>query len=71
MTAQNEFQHGLPHKSLGERALQGAGIALVLVVIFLLLIGLLGGAWVPLPMVTATAGGALSGIVYYLVVQVW
>jgi hypothetical protein len=71
MTAQHEFQQGLPHKSLGKCALQGAGIALVLMVIFLLFIGLVAGVWVPLPMITATAGGALGGIVYYLMVQVW
>ena len=81
MTAQNELQHSLHNKSLGKRALQGAGIALVLVIIFLSIIFPIGGVlvgkkfwqgvWEFLPLVTVTVGGALGGIVYYLMVQVW
>jgi len=81
MTSQNELQHSLHNISLGKRALQGAGIALVLAIIFQLFLLLIGGllvgktfwqgVWEFFPLVTVTVGGALGGIVYYLMVQVW
>lgn len=63
MTAQNELMH---HKSLGTRALQGAGIALVLLIIFLLSVTGIDGEWVFLPMFTVSVGGACGGVFYYL-----
>lgn len=81
MNAKNELQYSLHNNSLGKRALQGAGIALVLVIIFLSIIFPIGGVlvgkkfwqgvWEFFPLVTVTVGGALGGIVYYLMVQVW
>ena len=80
MTSQNVFQHSLYNKSLSRRALQGAGIAFVLVIIFLSIIFPIGGVlagknfwqgiWQFLPLVTAAVGGALGGMVYYLMVEV-
>jgi predicted membrane channel-forming protein YqfA (hemolysin III family) len=67
MTEQNEFQHSLHPQSLGERAWQGAGIALVLLAIFLLSPEDIDyGVWVILPMITVSVGGALGGIFHYL-----
>ena len=81
MNAKNELQYSLHNNSLGKRALQGAGIALVLVIVFLSIIFPIGGvlvgkkfwqgAWEFLPLVTVTVGGALGGIVYYLMIQAW
>jgi hypothetical protein len=81
MNAKKELQYSLHNTSLGKRALQGAGIALVLVIIFLSIIFSIGGVlvgkefwqgvWEFFPLVTVTVGGALGGIVYYQMVQVW
>ena len=81
MNALNELQHSLHNNSLSKRALQGAGIAAVLVSVFLSIIfpisGVLNGKnfwqsiWQFFPLVTATVGGALGGIIYYLVVKKW
>ena len=79
MNAQNELQHRFHNKPLGKFVLQGAGIALLLVSIFLAIIFPIGGVLVGktfwqgvgqfLPLVTVTAGGALGGMIYYQVVQ--
>ena len=79
MNTQNQFHPGLHNKPLGKFVLQGAGLALLLVIIFLAIIFPIGGVltgktfwegvWQFLPLVTVTAGGALGGTVYYLVVQ--
>ena len=67
MTEQNEFRHSLHPKWLGRRALQGAAITLVLLVIFLYGgMNIDFGVWVCLPMTTVSVGGALGGICYYL-----
>ena len=81
MNAQNELQHTLHNKPLGRFVLQGAGIALLLVTIFLAIIFPIGGVLIGktfwqgvgqfLPLVTVTAGGALGGMIYYQVVQRW
>lgn len=82
MNAKNELMHNLYNKSLGKRALQGAGIAFLLAISFLLFVLLFGGVlvekkafwegvWEFFPLVTVTAGGALGGIIYYVMVQVW
>jgi hypothetical protein len=63
MTEQNELQHPLHPQSLGKRALQ---IALLLVLLFIFQLGILSGEWVFLPMLTVSVGGALGGIIYYL-----
>ena len=81
MTQQNEIQHSLHNNSLGKRALQGAGIALVLVIVFLSIIFSIGSVlngknfwqriWEFFPLVTGTVGGALGGMIYYVIVQAW
>lgn len=82
MTAQDELQRSLHNKSIGKRALQGAGIASILAISFLLFVLLFGGVlvekkefwegvWEFFPLVTVTVGGALGGIVYHVMVQVW
>ena len=81
MTEQNEIRHSLTNNSLGRRALQGAGIAAVLVIVFMSIIFSIGGVlngknfwqsiWQFFPLVTATFGGALGGMIYYVVVKVW
>jgi len=57
--------------TLGKYALQGAGIALVLVAIFLLFLLLVGDVWIFEPLLTVTIGGALGGLVYYQMVHKW
>lgn len=57
--------------SLGKYALQGGGIALVFVVIFLLLVLLIGNVFVFLPMIAVPIGGTLGGIIYYQMVYIW
>ena len=81
MTEQNEIQHSLHNNSLGKRALQGASIAVVLVIVFLSIIFPIGGVlngknfwqsvWEFFPLVTGTVGGALGGMIYYLIVKAW
>jgi hypothetical protein len=81
MTTQNEFQQRLGMKSLATRTLQGAGIALAGMTTFLSLILTLGDAlgeksffdavWQFLPLVTGTVGGALGGVGYHVIVDVW
>ncbi|UOK42339.1 MULTISPECIES: hypothetical protein [Flavobacterium] len=81
MEAQNELHYRLPNEPLGKLVLQGAGIALLLAIIFLSIIFSVGevlngktfwqGVWQFLPLVTVTAGGALGGMVYYAMVQIW
>jgi len=71
-----------PHiKVTGRRALQGAGIAFLLVLVFLTIIFSTGsamngktflqGLWEFFPLTTASVGGAAGGVMYYLVVQAW
>jgi hypothetical protein len=79
MNARNKLQHRLHNIPLGKFVLLGAGIALLLVIIFLSIIFSIGSfldgktfwqrVWEFLPLVTVTAGGALGGMIYYLVVQ--
>ena len=79
MNAQNELQHRLPKKPLGRFVLQGAGIALLLETISIAIMFTIGGVligktfwegvWQFFPLVTVTAGGALGGMIYYLLVQ--
>ena len=81
MTVQNKMQHSIPNHSLGKYAMQGAGIAAVLGIVFLSIIFSIGGvlngknfwqsAWEFFPLVTATIGGALGGMIYYLIVKAW
>jgi hypothetical protein len=68
MTQNNELLGQPVHPtSLGKRAGQGAGIALLLVVIFLFSgEDIIYGVWVFLPMITVAVGGAFGGICYYL-----
>jgi hypothetical protein len=81
MTKQNEIHHSLDNNSFGKRALQGASIAAVLVIVFLSFIFPIGGVlngknfwqslWQFFPLVTVTVGGALGGMFYYLIVKAW
>ena len=81
MTAPNEIQQTLHNNTLGKRAIQGACIAAVLGIVFLSIIFSIGGvlngknfwqsAWEFFPLVTATVGGALGGMIYYLIVKAW
>lgn len=81
MTTQPELQHSSQNTPLRERALQGAGIALVLATIFLSFLLPVGGVlvgktfwegvWQFLPIVTTAVGGTLGGIFYFIMVQVW
>ena len=81
MTVQNKMQHSIPNHSLGKCAMQGAGFAAVLGIVFLSIIFSIGGvlngknfwqsAWEFFPLVTATIGGALGGMIYYLIVKAW
>jgi len=69
MTWQNEIQQLLFSKTLFKRALQGAGIAFVLISIFIL--GTLAadaksGSWVLIPMSAVTVGGAFGGAFYFI-----
>ena len=58
-----EPQHSLNSRSICKGALAGAGIALVLLLIFMLALeDTAYGVWVFIPMTTVTAGGALGGI---------
>lgn len=81
MTTQNEFQHTVPGKSPGTRALQGAGLAFILVAIFLTVIFPIGGvlagkgfwqgAWQFFPLLTTSIGGAFGGLFYFVMVDTW
>lgn len=70
MTAEFELQDGLHPKSLGQRVLQGAGIAFALIVVFLLI----GGEtnpnapkmWWLLVIFMVPLAGGIGGIFYYL-----
>ena len=49
-----------------KRALSGAGIALLLLAVILLIVGEIE-SWVYIPIITTSIGGACSGLFYYLV----
>ncbi len=82
MTKQNELLgHILSDNFFRKRVLQGAGIALVLMMLFLFFIfgiaGVVSGKnwgqalWEFFPLLTVTLGGASGGFIYYLLVHVW
>ena len=81
MTEQNEIRHALHNNSLGKRALQGAGIAAALAIVFLSLMFSIGevlnaknfwqSIWQFFPLITAAVGGAFGGMIYYLTVKTW
>ncbi|NNE01541.1 MAG: hypothetical protein HKN52_00115 [Eudoraea sp.] len=58
-------------KTIGKCTLQGARVALVLVVVFLLILLLVGDVFVFQLLITVPIGGALGGIIYYQMVHVW
>ncbi len=67
MTASNSLLQILFSRMLRKRALQGAGIAFVLVVILLLTVGAADrGTWMLLPMATVPVGGAMGGAFFHL-----
>ena len=49
-----------------KRALSGAGIALLLLAVILLIVGEIE-SWLYIPIITTSIGGACSGLFYYLV----
>lgn len=70
MTQRNELQHQPIHPaSAGKRMLQGAGIGLILISVFLLLAGESNPDWPKLwmikPLLIVPAAGALGGLFYY------
>lgn len=67
MTWQNELQQILQPKILIKRALQGAGIAFILISVFILGAVSADGHlsfWVIWPILAVTAGGACGGVFY-------
>ena len=67
MTASNSFLQFLFSRLFWKRALQGAGLAFVLVVILMLTVGAADrGTWMLLPMLTVPVGGALGGAFFHL-----
>src|ERR1700750_2964443 len=67
MTWQNELQRGVQSRYLVIRALQGAGIALVLLMLFILFTnGLATGSRLLWPLATVAVGGACGGIFFHL-----
>jgi len=67
MTWQNEIQQLLFSKTLIKRALQGAGIAFILISIFILgtLAGdIKAGSWIFIPITAVTVGGGFGGAFY-------
>jgi len=81
MIARNHLSPVLSSKQLVRPALQGAGIAFLIIIVFLSVIFSLGhglsgktfraALWEFFPLITATAGGAAGGIVYFLVARAW
>lgn len=69
MPQQRELQRLLHPTSLGKRALQGAGIAFVLIAVFLLKADEPDPAWHKLwmlrPLLVVSAAGAAGGVFYY------
>jgi len=67
MTTQNEIHQFLHSSTLLKRALTGAGAAVTLLTIFLLIVGGLDdGFWILIPASAVTIAGALGGIFYDL-----
>ncbi|MBC5992397.1 potassium transporter KefB [Pontibacter cellulosilyticus] len=63
MRTRTEQQHSLNYRGICRGALAGAGIALVLLLIFMLALeDIAYGVWVIIPMLTMSVGGALGGI---------
>jgi hypothetical protein len=70
MTQRNELQNQPIHAaSAGKRMLQGAGIALILIIVFLLSAGEPDPSWPKLwmikPLIIVPLAGALGGVFYY------
>jgi hypothetical protein len=70
MTQRNELQNQPIHAaSVGKRMLQGAGIALILIIVFLLSDGEPDPSWPKLwmikPLIMVPLAGALGGVFYY------
>lgn len=70
MHHQNELRQAVHTASWGKRALQGAGIAFVLIVLFLLTAGEPNPDWPKFwmirPLLIVPAAGAIGGLFYYL-----
>ncbi|GAB3199833.1 ABC-type uncharacterized transport system YnjBCD permease subunit [Pontibacter aydingkolensis] len=70
MTEQDQLRKPLPPAPLGQHALQGSSLALLLVIIFLLPGGEPNAGapkfWWLLPVTLAPAAGALGGAFYYM-----
>jgi hypothetical protein len=70
MIGSNELQRILLSRSLGKRSLQGAGLALLLLIILLSVLGASDdGFWIFLVMTSVTIGGASGGAFYHLLDQ--
>ena len=67
MTASNSLLQLLFSRLLWKRALQGAGLAFVLIAIVMLTVGAADrGTWMLLPLLTVPVGGALGGAFFHL-----
>jgi hypothetical protein len=73
MTWQKELYQNLRSKMLIKRTLQGAGIAFLLMIIFLFVVSIVGDldleAWLLLPISSVTVAGAFGGAFYFFVDQ--
>lgn len=67
MTNQHRFLHGVNAGMFFRRALQGAALAVVLLIAFLTAAGAIDkGTWVFTPAATVAVGGACGGGFYYV-----
>lgn len=67
MTQQNSLWNIIVSPALWKRALQGAGLAIVLLATFLTIVGAIDdGTWVMVPMLTIAIAGGCGGIFYHL-----
>ena len=72
MTQQNKLWDIIVSPALWKRALQGAGLGLLLLIIFMSAVGVItDGPWVCMPMVTVLIGGAGGGAFFHLMHNIW
>jgi len=75
MTQTNNITQPVHKSTLGKRMVLGAGIALVLIIIFLLGVDNANPAWGKLwmirPLIIVPIAGAMGGLFYYLMAQVF
>ncbi len=68
MTRQSELLQLIFTRTLWKRALAGAGIGLLMVLILLTIVGAINdGSWIFVPMLTVAISGACGGAFYHVV----